>query len=188
MGDSTRTPGMPVPVLILSGSPGSGKSAVALAVHEILSNRRIPHACLDLDELSYLWPPAGSYNEELVVEGVQKLWPLYKGAGAERLVLARVIETEAALQRYADAVGNATILLCRLTASEAARVVRLRAREMGAALEWHLARSVELEEILSGAELEDFTVSNEGRSLDEVAEEVLALAGWLRGSGDEPAE
>lgn len=172
------------PVLILSGSLGSGKTAVAGAVHDVLSTQHVPHACLDLDVLAYSWPPVEPYNEGLVIDGLGKLWPIYKAAGAERLVLARVIETRDGLRRYADAIGNAEVVVCRLVASEETRKARLRSREDGPTLEHHLARTVELEEILEHAAVEDFVVVNEGQPVESVAKAILARAGWVADVGD----
>lgn len=175
----TTTDGPKIPVLILSGSVGSGKTAVGYAAHELLSDRRVPHAFLDLDGLSCSWPPVGPFNEGLVLEGVGRLWPMYRAAGAERLLLARVIENKADLQAYAGAIADARVTLCRLTASEAVRRARLKARHGGRALKWHLARTVELEAVLERAALEDFHVDNERRSPEETALEVLMRAQWL---------
>jgi hypothetical protein len=50
-------------------------------------------------------------------------------------------------------------------------------------LDWHLGRTVELERILDEARLEEFLVVNEGRTVGEVAHEVLARAGWLASPG-----
>jgi len=38
-----------------------------------------------------------------------------------------------------------------------------------------------LDDILDRARLEDFVVINEGRSIDDVAQEMLIKAGWISG-------
>ena len=56
---------------------------------------------------------------------------------------------------------------------------RLRLREPGIYLPKFLARSTELERILSDARVEDFAVSNgPDRNITDVAREVLQRAGW----------
>jgi hypothetical protein len=42
-----------------------------------------------------------------------------------------------------------------------------------------VARARELQQVLDAAQLEDFTVVNDGRSVTDVAHEVLQRAGWL---------
>ncbi len=57
---------------------------------------------------------------------------------------------------------------------------RLAAREVGSGLEWHLNRSQELEQIMSGSRVEDFVIDNNGRALRDVANELLVTCGWIR--------
>ena len=139
----------------------------------------VANTFLDLDELSYSWPRAGMFNQELVNRALAALWPVYMDAGSERLILARVVEVRSQLAAFSDALGGADITLVRLTASESTRKDRLRRRETGASLRWHLERTVELEAVLEAAALEDHLVLNEGREIGDVAEETLHLCGWL---------
>ena len=167
-----------VPLLILSGSVGVGKTTVGSAISGILAAAEIPHAFVDRDALSSSWPPVGRFNEEIGYRNLTDVWRNFRDAGATRLILSGVMETRDDVERCRSAVPGAAIALCRLQASRATREARIRAREGGASREWHLARTVELEEILEGAELEDFRVQNDGRPANVVAREVLARAGW----------
>ena len=64
-------------------------------------------------------------------------------------------------------------------ADEAVRVDRLTARmPAGPSRDWHVRRTVELEEMLERAALEDFVVTNDGREPRAVALEVIDRAGW----------
>jgi hypothetical protein len=56
---------------------------------------------------------------------------------------------------------------------------RVKIRELGIAQSNYVSRVSELNSILDRARLEDFTVSNENRSVIEVAEEMLTKAGWI---------
>ena len=40
-----------VPVLVLTGTVGAGKSTVAAAINDVLAERHIPNAAVDLDAL-----------------------------------------------------------------------------------------------------------------------------------------
>ena len=51
---------------------------------------------------------------------------------------------------------------------------RLRSREKGAGLQWHLDRTAELDGILDQAQVDHFSVDNGDRPLRDVALEVLA--------------
>ena len=165
--------------MILSGSCGAGKTAVGYAVHELLNSRQVPNAFLDVDELSHFWPPVGRFNERLALDSLGRLLPLYRKFGAARLVLARVIERREDLAAYSEVLDGSEITLVRITADETVRKARLTAREVGDSLDWHVARTVELEAILEAAALEDHLVRNEREGTDVVAREVLERCGWI---------
>ena len=108
------------------------------------------------------------------------IWPVYAAAGAERMVLARVVEDRSELQQYREAVPGADPIVCRLTAPIQTMQERLRTREPGLFQKRALARSAELDCILERARAEDFTVDNgPGRSVTQVARDILSQAGWL---------
>lgn len=46
-----------VPLLLLSGTVGVGKTSVVAEICEILSAREVPHTFVDLDALTCSWPP-----------------------------------------------------------------------------------------------------------------------------------
>ena len=167
-----------VPVLVISGTVGVGKSAALDEIHHILRSAEIPHACLDLDALAMLWPERGRFNQDVVVENLEVLWRNFRSAGAERLVLARVIEKPEDLSAFVNVIVGARTTLCHLTAAEPIRSARLRSRESGAGLDWHLQRTVELQKILDASSLPDFVVTNDERPIREVALEILERAGW----------
>ena len=169
-----------VPVILVTGTVGSGKTTIAYEMNDALAELEIPNAALDLDGLAVQWPPSSPWNEDLVFENLALLWPSYAAHGATHLVLARVLEARSELDRYRAAVPGADITVARLLSPEAVRLQRLADRmPPGPSREWHLARTVELEDILDAAGLEDFVVDNEGRSPREVALEVLRRAEWI---------
>lgn len=174
---------VPVPVLAISGPVGVGKSTVLVEIHDVLASHGVPHACVERDALAYSWPPRGYFNEDAALENLAAVWANFRAAGAERLVVAGVVERAADLDGYRRAVPGARITVCRLTAAAATRAARLRGREVGAGLEWHLRRTEELEAILDAVRLDDFAVDNDARPVREVATEVLARAGWLSPPG-----
>jgi hypothetical protein len=169
-----------VPLLILSGSVGVGKTTIGVAISDILSATGTSHAFVDRDALSVSWPRVGRFNEEIANRNLADVWRNFREAGATRLIVAGVMETRDDVERCRRVVPGAASVLCRLRASPQTRESRIRAREEGASRDWHLARTVELEEILQRAGLEDFCVENDGRPADAVAREVLARAGWDR--------
>jgi len=167
-----------VPVLVLNGSVGVGKTTIGTAISSLLANAEIPHAFVDRDALCVSWPHRGRFNEELANRNLAAVWRNFRALGAERLIVAGVLESTGDVDAVRSAVPGAAMIVCRLRAPRAVRDARLRAREHGASRDWHLARSVELETILDCAAVDDFSIENDGRSPDAVAHEVLARAGW----------
>jgi adenylylsulfate kinase len=168
-----------IPLLAISGSVGVGKTAVLIEIHDILEKRQVPHACVERDALGYSWPPQGRFNERIIELNLSCVATTFLAAGAERLVIAGVIETPHDLLVYRRCIPNAQIQVCRLTAALELRRERLRSREKGAGLDWHLERTAELDRILDEARIDHFSVDNGDRPLRDVASEVLARAGWL---------
>lgn len=167
-----------LPVLAISGAVGVGKTSVLIELHDILAGERIPHGCVERDALSYSWPPQGRFNEMIVERNLACVATTFLEAGAARLSIAGVIEGPADLDVYRRCIPSAEIQVCRLAADLNLRRQRLRGREKGAGLDWHLARTAELDTILDAARIEDFSVENGDRPLREVALEVLTRAGW----------
>jgi adenylylsulfate kinase len=167
-----------LPILAISGPVGVGKTSVLVELHDILAGERIPHGCVERDALSYSWPPQGRFNEVIMERNLSCVVATFLEAGATRLLIAGVIEGPADLAVYRRCVPDAEIQVCRLTADLDLRRQRLRVREKGAGLDWHLERTVELDTILDAAKIEDFSVDNGERPLREVALEVLTRAGW----------
>ena len=167
-----------VPVLAISGSVGVGKTTIALAIHDLFSSWSVPHACIDRDALTWSWPAEGLFNSGLGHRNLAAIWDNFRAAGARRLILAGVLETDADRNAYAKAIPGALVTVCRLVAPLAVRHERLRTREHGTVLEWHVARSLELDQVLDASTVNDFVVENHGRSPEVVAHEVLRRAGW----------
>jgi len=169
-----------VPVLIISGSMGAGKTTVLSEASDLLVESGIPHGAIDLDWLGVMHPPQGAHGERLVFANLAAVWPHYRSAGARRLLVACAVEDRAELQHYRRAIPGAEIVVCRLTASGVALQDRLRVREPGLFQPKALARSAELDSILRKAGVENFVVDNDvGRQVTEVAREVLTGADWL---------
>ncbi|HYN81864.1 MAG TPA: hypothetical protein VES88_10215 [Gemmatimonadaceae bacterium] len=167
-----------IPLLVITGTVGVGKSAVLDEIHNILRAAEIPHACLDLDALAMSWPERGRFNRDVVLGNLEILWANFRRVGAERLVLATVLEEPEDLSACANAIACAKPTVCQLTTAESIRSARLRSREIGAGLEWHLQRTVELQRILDARSRPDFIVTNDDRPIREVGLEILERAGW----------
>ena len=175
-----------IPVLLITGPVGVGKTTVALEVSTLLEGAAVPHACVDMDSLRWCYPspPHDPFRTALGLQNLAAVWANCRAAGAERLVLASVIESRDELAGYHAAVPGAAILVVRLRASVATLADRVARREVGAGREWHIRRAAELAAQMDRDRVEDIVVETEDRSVPAVAREVLARSAW----GDVPEE
>jgi GrpB-like predicted nucleotidyltransferase (UPF0157 family) len=165
-----------VPVIVLSGPVGVGKSAVASELSGTLSSAGVPHALVDFDVLTACYPysPGDRFGHGLGCANLAHVWRNARSCGARCLVMARVVETREELEGFRDAVPGADIVVVRLAASLPVLEERVRARERGHSLEWHLQRAAELADGLRQAAIEDYLVQTDGRTVADVAAEIVA--------------
>lgn len=168
----------PRALLIITGSMGSGKTAVMAEASDILAMRGIPHAAIDLDMLGFVHLPA-TPSDDVMYRNLQAVCQNYAALGVERFLLARAIENQSDLDHCIAAVAAKEVAVCRLTASIQTMQRRVGLREMGVGRVNYIDRVITLNAVLDRARLENFVVSNEDRPLSDVANEVLKHAGWM---------
>jgi hypothetical protein len=168
-------------LLIITGAMGAGKTAVLAEASDILAMRHITHAAIDLDALGLAHLPLSARNDGVMYRNLQSVCKNYVSLGVRRFLLARAMEDREELELCRGIVSATDTVVCRLTASIEAMQQRVRMRESGVLQPEYVARVATLEVILDRARLEDFMVSNENRSLNEVAGEVLVKSGWISG-------
>jgi hypothetical protein len=171
----------PVPVLLITGPVGVGKTTVTAEASWFLRQAGIPHATADLAVIGHCWPepPDDPWNEELIHRNLACMWANFQQAGADRLVLCRVLEARSLLTRITDAVPGAVITVVRLRAPLETVRARIRAREAGRDPQWYLEAAEYLIPRPEDAHVEDHVVDNHDRAAEETAAEVLRVAGWL---------
>lgn len=175
-----------VPVLLITGPVGVGKTSVGAEVSELLGRAAIPHAFVDMDHLRWCppAPPADRFNVALGLRNLAAVWANYRAVGARRLVIADVLEAREALASFEAAVPGAAIQVVRLRASVGTLTGRVRQRETGENLDWYLHRTAELAAQMERDRLEDLVIDTDGRGVVEVARAILDHYGWLAGLAD----
>ena len=158
---------------------GAGKSAVMAEASDILSQRSIVHASIDLDALAVAHLPSAAASDEIMYRNLRSVYRNCVDAGITRVLLARAVEDRALLDLIRSIVPAAHTVVCRLAAKIETMQQRVASRETGMLQHQFVARVAELNAILDRAALEDFTVVNENRSLTQVALEMLVEAGWI---------
>ncbi len=183
-----------IPVLLITGPLGVGKTTILDAVAERLRTAGAPFAAIDLDALAWAYPPAPDddlYRSGLMFRNLAVVWRNYRDAGATRLVCAYVVEARKDLDRYLEAIPGAAITVVRLRASEATLQARLSRRlahsdlvdgqvrlDERARRERRSARSRQLAVLMDRVRVEDVLIDTDGRDVDAIAGDVLRGAAW----------
>jgi adenylylsulfate kinase len=169
-----------IPTLVLTGTVGSGKTAVAIEIGHVLEEQGKSAAVVDLDWLGWLHMRSSAVTaDELIARNLAAIWPNLREAGMRYAVLARAILGREGLDALRAAATDADLVVVRLTASPSTIERRLRQRDSGQELEEHLRESTEMSRVMDREGLEDFTVANDDRSPGGVAREVLQRVGWI---------
>jgi adenylylsulfate kinase-like enzyme len=170
-----------VKAVVISGTLGAGKTKLASNIGDLLTQRKMRCAFVDLDALCQMDPAPvdDRYNQQLMFANLAAIWPNYEASGVKYLVLARVVEDTDDRLRYVKSLNGAEVKIVRVEASSATRKARLTEREPeGFWRDGHLKRTDELDKTLKDLDLDDFVVQNDGRSIVEVATEVLSFLEW----------
>ena len=143
------------------------------------SLQKIPHAQIDLDALGGAYLAGGVRSNGRMYENLASISQNYARLGLTRFLVARATESRAELEECRRAVGATETIVCRLAATDETMQKRVAERERGVFRDKFVQRITKLTEILDKASIEDFTVSTEGRSVTDVARELLWRAGWI---------
>jgi hypothetical protein len=173
-----------IPVLLITGPIGVGKTAVADEVSLRLERDGFHHSNIDMDGLRQVFPRPGDdpRAEQIGLQALKSVWLVHQKAGASALVIAELLSSEQALRGYRDAIPGAEIRVVALTASAEALRSRIVSRELGSDLDWALARSQETRAAQIYAWSEAVVVDTSRLSVSEVAARVLDLTADFLGA------
>jgi hypothetical protein len=139
-----------LPLLLLCGAPGTGKSSVGWEVYWLLMRDGVPVAHVDLDGIGY-GPPGHSGSFDLKFENVAAVWGSYSAAGASAFVVSGLRALQADVVACCAAVPGSvpTAVVLTVTAEEQRNRILMRANTRYA-LERGGGSSVQTPEALEG--------------------------------------
>ena len=119
-------------LLILNGSPGSGKTTLADAIAEQLREAAIAHAVIDLDEFAVIYSPDNDsveWGNKFKWKNLAAVWPNYIALGDIKIIVPVVIDTNDDFEAIKAATRGTVITVCELTAPTDILIDRVTARE-----------------------------------------------------------
>lgn len=171
-------------MLVLHGSPGSGKTTVAEAVAERLRQTKIASALIDLDALSLVYPYQGRPFSRANLRAV---WPNYAAVPDVRVVLPLVVVDGDDLVELKEITRPAMFRVCELTAPRTVLERRIVEREPN---EFWTARLLDFiatyHDRDDHAAIRDFQVATHPDSVDDSAAEVIRRCGWINAEDPRP--
>lgn len=162
-------------VIILNGPVGVGKTSVSEAISEILQKNSIPHAYIDFDNLtqSFPRPKNDPFNYSLGMKNLSDLWNNYKKLNIKYLILPHVVGSRDELKDYKNAIPEGSFTVVGLRADIKTLHSRLKQRNSGDSLKWHLNRAKELTKQFDKNKVDDFTMDTDRKTVAEVAAIIL---------------
>ena len=96
--------------VVITGAPGSGKTATLTALHDALADAGVANAAIDVDDVAWAFPyPDQAARLEALSDAVAS----HRRRGATLFLVAEVVETQPGLVALLDAIGTREHLLVR---------------------------------------------------------------------------
>lgn len=161
--------------IVITGPVGSGKSTIMATLTDLLEEREIPNAGIDMDHLRWFYPkaPGDPFGGEIGRKNLAFVAANYRSLGISTLILADVVEHENSKQELQAALPDYPIEVVRLKVPMHLIEERLKVRESPEHLQWYLNRAPELERIMEDAAVGDVVIEVGKRSPREVGEKIL---------------
>ena len=165
-------------MLVIANPAGVGKTSTANELSNQLRADGVAHAVVETDALDDVYP-VPDQQWRLTERNLAFVWQGYRELGARRLIVTGVyLHDERELAWLLRATGARDPILVRLAADGDTLAERVRRREIGSAAEAQLARTLGQVDRLDAQGDVAVVIETSGRSVADVAHEILALLDW----------
>jgi hypothetical protein len=163
--------------LFLGGRSGVGKTSVGNEIHVQLSAAGVRHCLIEGDNLDMAYPPPWEHG--LAEQNLAAMWANYRALGYRRMIYTNTASVRV-VDELTTAMGDdPRVTAVLLIADDLTARQRLAKREIGTALDWHIERSG-----IVARELDQLSPSwvhripTDGRSVANIAAQIIGLTGW----------
>ncbi|UCM91396.1 hypothetical protein [Streptomyces marincola] len=169
-------------LLLIGGGAGVGKTTVGWETSALLQDRGTAHCLIEGDFMDQIHPaPEGDPHRALITErNTAAIWANYAALGQRRLIYTNTVSIlDEPMVRRAMGGGGTRATRVLLTAEETTVRQRLARREIGSRLDAHIERSLRMaRELSEQAPPGTVRVPTDGRSVTDIARDVLRAAAW----------
>ncbi|MEU0569766.1 hypothetical protein ABZ297_30915 [Nonomuraea sp. NPDC005983] len=179
-----------VPLLWFSGATAVGKSTIGYEVFRHIYRAGVRVAYVDVKQIAALRLSADDDADRyrLKTRNLAALWARYRAVGAEYLIVSGEPDSDETVRGYADLLPDMALTVCRLHASPATLLGRVAQRGRGggpalpgdqmkgldqSALRRVAEQAAREAEALDRAGAGDLRIDTDGRSVQQVAAEVM---------------
>ncbi|MFF3686230.1 hypothetical protein [Streptomyces sp. NPDC002187] len=171
-------------VLLIGGRAGVGKSTVGWEDSARLRAVPVSHAIIEGDFMGQVHPaPEGNpHRSEITERNLTAVWANFARLGHHRLVYTNTASVlPGATGMFERAMGaDVRIVRVLLTATDATAEARLTGRELGSELRQEIEGSARKARMLDArAVAGTVRVATDGRSVIDIAGQVVAATGWV---------
>lgn len=170
-------------VLLIGGRAGVGKTSIGAEIFAQVATLEVRHCLIEGDNLDLAYPAPHRQGIDLAEQNLAAMWRNYRRVGYHRMVYINTASV-ASVDELTWAMGDAPrVTAVLLTADDLTARRRLALREIGTAFNAHVERSD-----LAARELERLApawvhrVATDGRTVMDLAAELIDLTGWVSGS------
>ena len=163
-------------LLILHGPPGSGKTSIAQTMSELLRQKDITNAIIDLDYLAKIYPRK---YIGIMYKNLTAIWPNYAEVESIKVIIPTYLQ-KGELEIVMNAAPAEKTQVCEVLAPIEILEERIKAREKREfQIKLHLDYLYQYEGNGPDKKQISFQVINYSKTKAQTATEILQKAGWI---------